>query len=82
MDDWLNFPEVSHNSLKQIDNSHCHSWLESFDKDMQQQKHNMLLLINNAPSHIFDQNAIKNVRVEFLDPNMTSHIQPMDAGII
>src|SRR5712692_9457119 len=49
---------------------------------MKQQKRDVLLLIDNAPSHIFDASTLTNVRVEFFEPNMTPHIQPMDAGVI
>lgn len=57
-------------------------WLKKLDQDMRRQGRKILLLIDNAPSHIFDQSEIANVRVEFFSPNMTSVIQPMDAGII
>jgi hypothetical protein len=42
----------------------------------------VLLLVDNAPSHIYDPSKLFNVTVSFLEPNMTSHIQPLDAGII
>lgn len=58
------------------------SWLSQLDTRMRHQNRKILLLIDNAPSHIWDQSVLPNVRVEPLDPNMTSHIQPMDAGII
>jgi len=41
------------------------------------------VLIDNAPSHKWDHTLrLDNICVEFLPPNLTSHIQPMDAGII
>lgn len=41
------------------------------------------LLSDNCPSHLkFKQEDYPYVRVVFFPPNMTSHIQPMDAGII
>lgn len=49
---------------------------------MRQQKRKVALIIDNAPSHIFNSTSITNTEVIFLEPNMTSHIQPMDAGII
>jgi hypothetical protein len=42
----------------------------------------ILLLVDNAKSHIFKQANYPNVCVEFLDLNMTLHIQPLDVGII
>ena len=42
----------------------------------------MLLLVDNAPGHIVPKAGLSNVEVFFLTPNLTSHIQPLDAGII
>ena len=52
--------------------------------NLQKEGRHILLLIDNAPGHVVDEEeqAISNVKVEFLPPNTTSKIQPMDAGII
>ena len=39
----------------------------------------VLLLIDNASSHYVSYQS-RNVKVMFLPPNMTSKIQPLDAG--
>lgn len=49
---------------------------------MRSQGCNILLLVNNTPSHIFSKDSLTNITLEFLEPNMTLHIQPMDTGII
>ena len=49
---------------------------------MLHQNRKITLTIDNAPSHIFEEDKLTNVKVAFLPPNMTSHIQPLDAGII
>ena len=49
---------------------------------MRRQKRKILLLIDNAHSHITRDLELRFVRVEFLPPNTTSEIQPMDAGVI
>ena len=49
---------------------------------MKQKNCHICLLVNNAPSHIFDEKILSNVEVVFLEPNMTSRVQPLDAGII
>ena len=49
---------------------------------MKCQEQNVLLYVDNAWSHIFEANSLTNVRVEFLTPNLTSCIQPLDAEII
>ena len=44
-------------------------------------KQYILLLLDNAPSHIHNL-QLTYVRIEMLPPNTTAHIQPTDAGII
>ena len=44
---------------------------------------NILLLIDNAPTHILMDNLeLTNVTIHHLPPNTTAHLQPCDAGII
>jgi hypothetical protein len=56
-------------------------FLKSFNRRMKLEKRHVLLLMDNAPSHIIPAN-LTHVRCEFLPPTTTSHLQPMDAGII
>ena len=44
--------------------------------------HKVLLIIDNAPSHIYDHLTLAFVEVYPLPPNTTSKLQPLDAGII
>lgn len=53
----------------------------TFDRRMQAYNRKVLLLMDNAPSHIILSN-LKNVRCKFLPPTTTRHLQPMDAGIV
>ena len=48
----------------------------------QDQDRQILLLLDNAPSHVTKDLSLVHVNVKFLPPNCTSKIQPMDAGII
>ncbi|KDN51164.1 hypothetical protein RSAG8_00793, partial [Rhizoctonia solani AG-8 WAC10335] len=49
---------------------------------MERQGRHILLLCDNAPSHIYDASKYPHIRVEFFAPNLTAWIQPNDAGII
>src|SRR2546423_14531105 len=42
----------------------------------------ILLLIDNAPSHIWKHTDYPNLEIMALPPNTTSKLQPLDAGII
>jgi hypothetical protein len=45
-------------------------------------KRKVLLLIDNAPSHVWNSSETPNIDIVCLPPNTTSKLQPMDAGII
>jgi len=59
-------------------------WLEALNKKFASGRRQVLLLVDNAPSH-FQNGEIplfSNMTVHCLPPNCTAHLQPMDAGII
>lgn len=56
-------------------------WLLELDKHFTKQKRTILLFIDNCSAHN-NIPALKNVKVLFFPPNMTSVVQPMDMGII
>ena len=61
-----------------------HEWLWYFlmtgwNRSMRNQKRKVLLM-DNAPSHSVPN--LSNVEIHFLPPTTTSHLQPLDAGII
>jgi hypothetical protein len=50
---------------------------------MRRQNRHVLLLCDNASSHKkFNPAQLSNVQIEFLAPNLTAFIQPLDAGVI
>ena len=56
------------------------SWLNSFNDKMKAQHRNVLLFLDNAPSH--PTLDLSNVKLVFFPPNTTSVLQPMDQGVI
>lgn len=56
-------------------------WVIMINKQMKQKNRNILLIIDNCPAHPNDL-SFSNVKVQFLPPNTTSHLQPLDQGII
>jgi len=56
-------------------------WLRDVNKSMERQKRNILLFVDNCPAHP-KIDRLSNITVVFLSPNTTSHLQPMDQGII
>lgn len=57
-------------------------WLKAFDRDMARQKRQVILLVDNCPAHLEPDFDLKATHLEFLPPNSTSQLQPLDAGII
>lgn len=57
-------------------------WLKNFDQTMVGENRKVILLVDNASSHTQGDLELRNVRLYFLPPNTTAHLQPMDAGII
>ena len=57
-----------------------HSYMKNWNDELARQRRHILLLIDNAPSHIVDEYS--NITIQFLPPNTTSKIQPLDQGII
>jgi hypothetical protein len=52
-------------------------WLRKFDLKISGRK--VLLLLDNASSHYVAYQC-RHVKIHFLPPNMTSNVQPLDAG--
>ena len=50
---------------------------------MRVQNRNILLLVDNAPTHaLYENTNLTNIVIEYFPPNTTSHLQPCDQGII
>lgn len=56
-------------------------WLTKLDKKFRKEKRKVLLFIDNCTAHN-DIPDLRNVKVIWFPPNMTSVIQPMDQGVI
>ena len=57
-----------------------HSYMKNWNDELARQRCHILLPIDNAPSHIIDEYS--NIKIQFLPPNTTSKIQPLDQDII
>lgn len=59
------------------------TYLKNLDATMRAQKRNILLLVDNAPTHaLYENTNLTNINIEYLPPNTTAHLQPCDQGII
>lgn len=59
------------------------AWIRQVNQEMQKKRRNILLLVDNASSHKLEEGEeLSNIRLYFLPPNTTSHLQPIDQGII
>lgn len=55
--------------------------IRRWDDQLRKRKRKILLLVDNCPAHP-QINNLTNIRLEFLPPNCTASLQPMDQGII
>jgi hypothetical protein len=59
------------------------AWIRLFNREMQKMQRNILLLVDNVSSHQLEEGEeLSNIKLYFLPPNTTSHLQPIDQGII
>jgi hypothetical protein len=56
-------------------------WLLDWDKELEKERRKVILLQDNSSGHIPPENLC-NIYVENFEPNLTSHLQPLDQGII
>ncbi|XP_033730203.1 tigger transposable element-derived protein 4-like [Pecten maximus] len=74
-------PVIYRNNRKAWMNSSLFDgWLNQVNRKMKRQNRNILLFLDNAPSHPKIQPS--NVKLVFFPANTTSKCQPMDQGII
>ncbi|GBM45232.1 Tigger transposable element-derived protein 4 [Araneus ventricosus] len=56
-------------------------WLRDLDRRFLSEKRKFLLIVDNCSAHV-GVSDLKAIGVEFLPPNVTSILQPMDQGVI
>ena len=56
-------------------------WLKTWNEKLARHRHHILLLVDNAPSHMVDA-EYSNIKIVFLPANTTAELQPLDQGII
>ncbi|KAJ2996487.1 hypothetical protein NUW54_g7233 [Trametes sanguinea] len=55
-------------------------WIKLEDAKFRRESRDILLWVDNFSGHEISYKT--NIRLEFFEPNMTSYVQPLDAGII
>ena len=68
------------NSKGWMTNDLFSAWLQTLNEKMKKEKRNILLFVDNAPSH--KKMELSNISLRFLPPKTTSMLQPLDQGII
>jgi hypothetical protein len=56
-------------------------WIKLLDKQMRRENRFIVLTADNFSGHAITYNPT-NIQLEFFEPNLTSYVQPCDAGII
>src|SRR6266498_3129911 len=58
-------------------------YIKKLNNRMRRQNRNILLLVDNALTHaLYETTYLTNITIKYLPPNITSHLQPCDQGII
>lgn len=58
-------------------------YIKKLNTKMRRENRNILLLVDNAPTHaLYETTHLTNITVQHLPPNTTAHLQPCDQGII
>jgi hypothetical protein len=70
-----------HNKKAWMNSKIFSDWISEVDKQMRRQNRHILMFLDNASSHAKDL-KLNNVILKFLPANTTSHLQPLDQGII
>jgi len=59
------------------------NWITRLNQEMRRRKRHILLLVDNVSTHqLDDSEQLSNIKLHFLPPNTTAHLQPLDQGII
>ncbi len=56
-------------------------WIQQWDIELQLQNHHIALTLDNFSGHTI-QYEPKCITLVYFQPGLTSHVQPLDAGII
>ncbi|CAB4417001.1 unnamed protein product [Rhizophagus irregularis] len=71
------------NSKSWMQVSIWNDYLKNLDARIRTLGQNILLLVDNAPTHaLYDNTHFTNITIEHLPPNTTAHLQPCDQGVI
>jgi hypothetical protein len=77
------FPcKYGHNKMAWMTCNLFEEFLQTLNAKMAAKNRNILLFIDNCAAHPKHVAHLSNVHVEFLHPNMTSVVQPVDQGVI
>lgn len=75
--------DYEHNKKAWMTSEIYDKWLKKLDKIFAAQNRKILLFVDNCPAHPKNVEAnLKNIKLKYFPPNLTSVLQPMDQGII
>ena len=57
-------------------------YLVNWNNELKIKNQRVLLFLDNFSGHFIDKSKLERIKLEFLPPNLTAFVQPLDAGII
>lgn len=73
--------EYTSNSRAWMTSDIFSNWLAKLNRKMSREKRKILMIIDNCPAHSHIP-TLSSIQIQFLPPNTTSKLQPLDLGII
>lgn len=71
-----------HNKTSWMNSVVFEAWIGAWDRELRVKGRKILLLLDNFSGHTVPDDFLTHIRLEFFAPNLTAHVQPLDAGII
>lgn len=57
-------------------------WILMWDHELRAKGGNIVLILENFSGHSVSKKLLTDIKLEFFKPNLTAHVEPLDAGII
>ena len=73
----------NHNKKAWMNSELFQWWLTKIDEEFHLENRKVIMFVDNCPAHVKKLSVtLQSIKLIFFPPNMTSHVQPLDLGVI